>query len=124
MNSGEGRGPDQAELNKLSGDARIEGERDLIDWESMESSLKRFGGYHLTILGSDHRNYSDLVLFKRVPAFRGPRPRDPYLVFEIINAYTLAFFDRHIRNRPAPLLEQDGSWGVRYEAYQTRGVTR
>jgi predicted dienelactone hydrolase len=117
MNSGNGRGPDRADLNKLSGDARIEGERDLIDWQSMESSLKHFGGYHLTILGSHHGNYSDLVLFKRVPAFRGPRPLDPYLVFEIINAYSLAFFDRYIRNRPAPLLEQAGSRKVRYKAY-------
>src|SRR5260370_25323496 len=45
MNSGDGRGPDRAELNKLSGAARVEGERDLVDWESMESSLKHFGGY-------------------------------------------------------------------------------
>ena len=117
MNSGNGRGPDRAELNKLSGGARVEGERDLIDWQSMESSLKHFGGYHLIILGSDHGNYSDLVLFRRVPAFRGPRPLDPYLVFEIINAYTLAFFDRYIRNRPAPLLDQRGSAEVRYEAF-------
>ena len=117
MNSGDGRGPDRAEVDKLSGPARVEGERDLIDWQSMVSSLKHFGGYHLTILGSDHGSYSDLVLFKRAPDFWGPRPLDPYMVFEIINAYTLAFFDRYIRNRPAPLLDQPGSREVRYEAY-------
>jgi predicted dienelactone hydrolase len=117
MNSSDGRALDQAELNKLSGGARVEGERDLLDWQSMERSLKHFGGYHLTILGSDHGNYSDLVLFTRVPAFSGPRPLDPYRVFDIINAYTLAFFDRYIRSRSAPLLEQSGSREVRYEVY-------
>jgi predicted dienelactone hydrolase len=117
MNSGDGRGPDRAQVNQLSGGARVEGERNLIDWQSMESSLKHFGGYYLAILGSDHGNYSDLVLFRRVPTFSGPRPLDPYRVFDIINAYTLAFFDRYIRNRPAPLLEQTGSREVRYEAY-------
>jgi len=117
MNSGDGRGLEQAEVNKLSGALRIEAERDRTDWQAMESSLKRFGGYHLTVLGTDHGNYSDLVLFRRFPALRGPRPPNPYVVFDIINAYTLAFFDRYIRNRPAPLLEQAGSVEVRYEAY-------
>ncbi len=117
MYSGDGRAPDRAEINRLPADARVEGERNLIDWQSMENSLHHFGGYYLTILGSGHGNYSDLVLFKRVPVFSGPKPLDPYRVFEIINAYTLAFFDRYIRNRPAPLLDRPGSPGVRYEAY-------
>ena len=117
MNSGDGSVPDRAGLEKLSGDARIEGEKDLVDWQAIESSLQRFGGYHLTILGSDHSNYSDTILFKRSLAFSGSPPMNPYRIFEIINAYTLAFFDRYIRNRPAPLLDQPGSPPVRYEKY-------
>ncbi len=117
MNSGDGKGPNREEVHKLSGAARIEAEKDLVDWQSMESSLRHFGGYYLAILGSGHGNYSDLVLFKRVPTLNGPPSLDPYRVFEIINAYTLAFFDRYVRNRPAPLLEQVGSPEVRYEAH-------
>ena len=58
------------------------------------------------------------MLFKRSLTWGGPAPLDPYHVFEIINAYTLAFFDRYIRNQPAPLLDQAGSQEVRYEAYR------
>jgi len=117
MNSGDGRVPDRAAIEKSSGDARIEGEKDLIDWASMESSLQHFGGHHLTVMGSDHGNYSDLVLFRRPLTFSGPPRLNPYRAFEIINAYTLAFFDRYIRNRPASLLDQPGSKEVRYEEY-------
>ena len=117
MSSGDGRGPERAELDKLSGDARIEGEKDLLDWQATLRSLREFGGYHLTILGSDHGNYSDLILFKRELPFIGPPRLDPYQVFETVNAYTLAFFDRYVRLRPAPLLDRPGAPGVRLEVY-------
>jgi predicted dienelactone hydrolase len=114
MNSGDGRGISREQVDALAGDARVEGERDLIGWQALQDSFHRFGGYYLAILGSGHSNYSDLVLFRRTPTLHGPRPLDPYHVFDIVNAYTLSFFDRHIRNRPAPLLEQAGSPEVRY----------
>lgn len=121
MNSGDGRGPDSAQIEKLSGDARIEGNKDLLDWQAMQRSFRKFGGYHLTILGSEHGNYSDLVLFRRELRFGGPPRIDPYYAFEIVNAYTLAFFDRYIRNRPAPLLDQPGSKEVQYEEFPRPG---
>lgn len=117
MYSGDGRAPDREEIEKLPLDARIEGERNLVDWQSTESSLRRFGGFRMTLLGSGHGNYSDLVLFRRSWTWGGPAPLDPYRAFEIINAYTLAFFDRYIRNQPAALLDQPGSREVRYEVY-------
>jgi pimeloyl-ACP methyl ester carboxylesterase len=117
MNSGDGRAPDRVEIEKRPLSWRIEGEQDLSQWQAMETSLNRFGGYHLTVLGSDHGNYSDLVLFKRIPSFHGTH-LDPYRAFEIINAYTLAFFDRYLRNRPSPLLGRDVvSSEVRFEVY-------
>jgi len=122
MNSGDGRAPDRAEIQTRPEEARIEGERDLLDWQSMESSLRRFGGYRLTILGSDHGNYADLVLFKRPFPMSAPPSPDPYRIFEIINAYTLAFFDRYIRGLPAPLLDQQGSREVLYTAYPRPGA--
>jgi predicted dienelactone hydrolase len=124
MVSGDGTAPDRLKVEKLSGDARIEAERDLTDWQATQSSLRRFGGYYLTIIGSDHGSYSDLALFKRVPRFLGPRPFDPYRAFEIINGYTLAFFDRHIRNRPAPLLDQARvTQEVQFEVYAAPAST-
>ena len=117
MNSGDGRGPERAQIEKLSGDARVEGEKDLMDWEALQRSLRNFGGYHLTVLDSDHGNYSDLVLFKRELALSGPPRPNPYQVFDIVNAYTLAFFDRYVRLRPAPLLDQPGSRAVLFEVH-------
>ncbi len=118
MYSGEGRMPDRAGIEKLSGDERIEAEKNLMDWEAMETSLERFGGYRLTVLGSGHANFSDLVLFTRPLTIGGPPVLNPYRVFEIINAYTLAFFDRYIRNRPGPLLDQQATPPeVRFERF-------
>jgi pimeloyl-ACP methyl ester carboxylesterase len=118
MSSGNGRGPDPLDVEKLSGDKRISAERDLLDFQAMQSSLTRFGGYHLTILGSGHGNYSDLVLFSRNLAFSGSRSWDPYRIFQIVNSYTLAFFDRYIRNRPEPLLDQGAvNREVRYQVF-------
>jgi hypothetical protein len=32
-------------------------------------------------------------------------PIDAHRVHRIVNAYTLAFFDRHLKGKPAPLLD-------------------
>jgi hypothetical protein len=61
--------------------------------------------YSLTIAGTDHGNFSDLVLFLKQPEGR----TDPRRVHEIINAYTLAFFDQYIRGKPSDLLAAGGS---------------
>ena len=118
MVSGDDNVPDRRAIEKLSGDARIEAERDLTDSQATQSSLQRWGGYHLAIIGSDHGDYSDLALFRRPLPFLGPSPFDPYRAFEIIDAYTLAFFDRYLRNRPAPLLDQPrATQEVHFEVY-------
>ena len=56
--------------------------------------------YSLTIAGTDHGNFSDLVLFLKQPEGRTNARR----AHEIINAYTLAFFDQYVRGRPSDLL--------------------
>ena len=58
--------------------------------------------YSIEIAGTTHGDFSDLALFF-------PRPdgaTDPRRVHEIINAYTLAFFDHYLLGKPAPLLSQ------------------
>jgi pimeloyl-ACP methyl ester carboxylesterase len=124
MNSGSGGEVDPAAVAKLSGSDRLEGEKDLAYARGMASSLERFGGYRLTILGSVHGNYSDLILFTRPLPFRENRALNPYRVFQIVNAFTLAFFDRYVRGRPAPLLDAGGFSGeVRYKVYRAPAIS-
>ncbi len=118
MISGNGEQVDPTRVAKLSGGPRFEGEKDIAYWQGMQNSFRQFGGYRLTILGSVHGNYSDLVLFTRPLPFQHNHELDPYRAFQIVDAFTLAFFDRYVRDRPAPLLDRGGFPGeVQYKAY-------
>jgi predicted dienelactone hydrolase len=61
--------------------------------------------YSLEIAGATHGDFSDLSLF--FP--RADGAPDPRRVHEIINAYTLAFFDHYLKGKPASLLSQSPS---------------
>jgi dienelactone hydrolase len=55
--------------------------------------------YEVSIANTNHSHFSDL------PLFSTPQPRDDVdRVHEIINAYTLAFFDRYLLGRDSELL--------------------
>ena len=57
--------------------------------------------HDVTIAGATHGSYSDLPLF-----FPGTSPEiDPARGHRIINALTLAFFDRHLKGVPGSLLD-------------------
>jgi predicted dienelactone hydrolase len=125
MGGGYGEALDPAVVAKRSGSFLIEGEKDLAYERGRANSLRQFGGYRLTILGADHGNYSDLALFTRPLPFLGRQPMDPYRAFQIVDAYTLAFFDRYVRQRPAPLLDRDAFPGeVRFEVYRASALGR
>jgi len=60
----------------------------------------------ITITGSRHFNFSDFTLVS--PLFRQMGllgPIDSGAMTQTLNAYTLAFFNRHLRDKPNPLLE-------------------
>jgi predicted dienelactone hydrolase len=57
--------------------------------------------YEITIAKTNHGHFSDLPLF--FP--NSPADLDPARAHEIINAYTLAFFDKYLRGRKSELLE-------------------
>jgi hypothetical protein len=58
--------------------------------------------YEVWIANTQHGDFSDSPLFaSRTP----PGALDPRRAHEIINAYTLAFFDRYLRGRASDLLE-------------------
>jgi predicted dienelactone hydrolase len=74
-------------------------------WDSVARARSRADWFAVTIAGTDHGDFSDLALF--YPRQEGDT--DPRRAHEIINSYTLAFFDHYLRGRPAGLLEQPSS---------------
>ncbi|OII65986.1 alpha/beta hydrolase [Streptomyces sp. CC53] len=64
----------------------------------------------LTVTGSDHYTFSDgPVLFDQLDELPYPFPGEPGLpadhAVDLVRTYTAAFFDRHLRHRPQPLLD-------------------
>lgn len=69
-------------------------------WDSSARTRSTADWYDVTIGGTDHGDFSDLALFY-------PRTKDrldPKRGHEIINAYSVAFFDRYLRGRDSELL--------------------
>ncbi|MHB1328580.1 MAG: alpha/beta hydrolase family protein, partial [Gemmatimonadales bacterium] len=69
-------------------------------WDSTTRELSSADWYDVTIAGTDHGDFSDLALFYDRPEGRLDARRG----HEIINAYTLAFFERYLRGTPSELL--------------------
>jgi len=118
MYSDETWAPDPAVIAGYRGGVRREADKTLLDWRREAETIKRFGGYRLHIVGSGHGNYSDIGLFTRPLPFQSHPRLNNYRAFQIIDAFTLAFFDRYLRDRAAPLLDQGGYPGeVQYERF-------
>ncbi|WP_058183563.1 alpha/beta hydrolase [Mastigocoleus testarum] len=79
-------------------------------------------GYELTIRGSNHSNFSDLPLVLKELQDAGllsgesensiadnSNPINPKRATQIINDYTVAFFDQYLNNQESPLLEASSS---------------
>ncbi len=66
----------------------------------------RGAGYRMTIAGTAHFDFSSLPLFSPLTTALGLKgPIDGARVNEIVNAYTLAFFDQQLKKLPEPLLD-------------------
>lgn len=88
----EGTEETRAVLRELVGMTKV--------WDSTFLSKTTAPRYEITLARTNHAHFSDLLLFY---------PRDttqvaPERAHEIINAYTLAFFDQYLKNRPSELL--------------------
>ena len=84
--------------------------RESIDeqMDSIQAALGRLQGtgYLVEIHGLYHFNATDLPLWTPLTSAIGfTGPIDASRAHRIINAYTLAFFDRHLRGQAAPLLD-------------------
>jgi hypothetical protein len=63
-------------------------------------------GYLVRVRGTFHANFSDAPLYSPLMSWLGiTGPIDAHRSTDIIDSYTLAFFDRHLKGRPAPLLD-------------------
>lgn len=69
-------------------------------WDSTTRERSSADWYNVTIAGTDHGDFSDLGLFYP----RSKERLDAKRAHEIINAYTLAFFERYLRGTPSELL--------------------
>ena len=63
--------------------------------------------YYVTMNGIFHTNWTDAPLWSPLVRWIGlAGPIDPYQGFATTNAYTLAFFDRHLKGKTAPILNE------------------
>jgi len=100
--------PTASDLNSPHGTHRRSSLTDEWGFGQRERWLRQHGGYNLTIRAATHANFSDAPLKSRINNGGGKISTDRAM--KIINAYTVAFFDRELKGRPSPLLErQSGS---------------
>ena len=69
-------------------------------WDSMTRMKSTGDWYQVTIAGTEHGNFSDLPLFYPIKK----KDTHPKKAHQIIEAYTLAFFDLYLQGRPTDLL--------------------
>ena len=63
-------------------------------------------GYFVRVTGMFHSNFTDIASWTPLAPMLGfAGPIDSRRAQGIVNAYSLAFFDRHLMGRPAPLLD-------------------
>lgn len=75
------------------------------DFDVENNALEKHGGYRVRILGTEHINFTDTALFSPVRYLSGAGRIDPRRAMHVINAYTLAFFEKYLNGEREPLLE-------------------
>ncbi|MEO8397838.1 MAG: carboxylic ester hydrolase, partial [Chloroflexota bacterium] len=62
-------------------------------------------GYYVQVPGMFHVNFTDAPYFSPLtPQLGFAGPIDAQRAYDIVNAYSLAFFDQHLEDHPATLL--------------------
>jgi predicted dienelactone hydrolase len=93
--------PTAAELTSTDGTMRRSKQTDEWGYQQRDRWFRDWGGENLTLLGSAHMNFSDLPLRSRLR--NGGGSIAPDRAMKIINAYTVAFFDRELKGKQSPL---------------------
>lgn len=94
--------PTAADLQSPDGSKRRSQLTDEWGFQQRERWFQHYGGYNLTLLKSAHHSFSDTPLKSRID--NGGGKISPERAMKIINAYTVAFFDRELKGKEAPLL--------------------
>lgn len=69
------------------------------------------GAYYLRMNTMFHLNWTDAPILTPLVKWVGlAGPIDAYRGFAATNAYTVAFFDKHLKGKPAPLLRGSSPW--------------
>jgi hypothetical protein len=79
------------------------------DYDGVTRSMTAHGGYILFLANSRHADFTDRSLFSPIPSWTGKGQIGPRRAHEIVNAYTLAFFNRYLRGSQETLLQGDSS---------------
>jgi dienelactone hydrolase len=95
--------PGSADVQDRDSEKRRLAARTLQGYHDVERSLDEHGGYFLQVPGLEHMNYSDYPLYSRVKAWTGAGAIDARRAHLMINRLTLAFFNTHLQNAPAPI---------------------
>ena len=101
--------PDLSLLKSPDNDTRYNAIEDLVDGQALEANLARHGGMRLIINGTLHFNFADLCLTSPLRRLTYSGRIAPLRGYEILYAYTLAWFDRALRGVPSPLLDTTSS---------------
>jgi dienelactone hydrolase len=75
------------------------------DVREEKHSLDTYGGYDITIRGTEHSNFSEGALISTVHRYNGVGSIDPRRGLHIVAAYTLAFFEQYLNSRHHKLLD-------------------
>jgi predicted dienelactone hydrolase len=103
--SDDGPGPTASALANASGSRK----RYLMyldqDVQAIRRSLIVNGGYYLAIRGASHMQFCDRPLYSPIKRLTEAGPIDARRAMAIINAYTVAFFDKHLSSLDNGLLD-------------------
>jgi len=89
--------------------ARAEAELDATDSNEVDTTLKQFGGYKLSISNTAHMDFTDHPLVSPWRRWTQPNHISAARIETIVRAYVLAFFDQTVRGAKPTLLESGTS---------------
>jgi dienelactone hydrolase len=86
-----------------------EAELDTTDRNEVNTSLRQFGGYKVSISNTSHMDFTDHPLVSPLRSWTHPGHISPERIETIVRAYVLAFFDQTIRGANPSLLQSGTS---------------
>lgn len=88
--------PSKTELEAPNEKTRLEARELKGDYDDIDRSMSRYGGYFFQVPGLEHLNYSDYSLYSQLKAWSGAGAIGVRRAHVMINRVTLAFFRREL----------------------------